>query len=178
MSSLTYVTGDATQPVGDDRIKLIPHIVNDIGAWGSGFVIGVSNRWPEPEAKYRQRFDEDGGMKLGETDLIAVNDNIIVANMCAQHMTGTGTIQQVQRSQDETGADAPITRTPIRYGALAKAMVSASNVLRADKKIWGSIHAPMFGAARAGGHWPTIEALILELWVDEGFDVTIYKYQE
>lgn len=50
---LNYVKGDATSPQGDGT-KAIVHVCNNIGAWGAGFVMAISRRWPEPEAAYRE----------------------------------------------------------------------------------------------------------------------------
>jgi O-acetyl-ADP-ribose deacetylase (regulator of RNase III) len=46
-----YVTGDATAPIGTGH-KIIAHVCNDIGAWGAGFVLALSKRWPQPKAEY------------------------------------------------------------------------------------------------------------------------------
>ena len=52
---IKYIKGDATRPIGDGS-KLILHICNDVGAWGSGFVVALSKRWKEPEQKYRELY--------------------------------------------------------------------------------------------------------------------------
>ena len=52
MTTIEFMTGDATKPVGDGP-KIIVHICNDIGGWGKGFVLAISKRWQEPEAAYR-----------------------------------------------------------------------------------------------------------------------------
>ena len=46
--NINDVIGDATQPVGAGP-KIIVHVCNDIGGWGRGFVVAISNHWPEPE---------------------------------------------------------------------------------------------------------------------------------
>ncbi len=51
-TEIVYTTGDATAPKGDGP-KIIPHVCNDIGGWGSGFVLALSARWAAPEAAYR-----------------------------------------------------------------------------------------------------------------------------
>lgn len=51
MTPLTFVRGDATNPQAKGP-KVIAHICNDRGAWGKGFVLAISKRWPEPEAAY------------------------------------------------------------------------------------------------------------------------------
>lgn len=50
---IQYITGDATDPTGGGN-KIIAHVCNDIGAWGAGFVLAISRRWPQPEAEYRK----------------------------------------------------------------------------------------------------------------------------
>ena len=52
---LLYFEGDATSPIGDGK-KIIPHVCNDIGGWGKGFVLALSKKWPEPEEYYRKFF--------------------------------------------------------------------------------------------------------------------------
>ena len=51
MRSTDYTIGNATQPEG--RPAIIVHVCNDVGAWGRGFVLALSRRWPEPERRYR-----------------------------------------------------------------------------------------------------------------------------
>lgn len=179
---MTYnvIQGDATNPIGNG-IKVIPHVCNDKGSWGAGFVMSLSRKWAEPEKKYREwhkayalavpgsKSDEQlfgAKFALGGVQFVTVagaeSDATIVANMIGQHKTG----------YDETG------RPPIRYVALADAMFLVQQFVN-DKISKGyptSIHCPMFGSALAGGHWGAIEAMILELWVDKGIDVTVYKY--
>lgn len=46
---INYTTGDATQPTGAGP-KIIVHICNDIGGWGRGFVVAISNRWSTPSS--------------------------------------------------------------------------------------------------------------------------------
>lgn len=179
---------DAVTCMHADATKIIiPHIVNDRGAWGAGFVLALSSMWPEPEQYYRNAFTMGGGMRLGEIDVIGVGGCILVANMCAQHGTGNSRLEMLARdgawhndSPELAGFDkigVGRNRPPIRYGALSDAMKRVATFSRADGKVWASIHAPRFGAGLAGGHWPTIEALIFEHWVDAGIDVTIYDLE-
>lgn len=163
MTTLTYAIGDATRPRGDathvrPRTEhiLIPHICNDVGAWGVGFMLALSKRWKEPEIHYRRQEDWDG-WRLGDAHYIIVEPKTTVVNMIAQHGVGP----------DSSG------RPPIRYGALVQAMNDVASFCRADGSVWTSIHAPRFGSL-AEGHWRIIEELILELWVDRGIPVTIY----
>ena len=88
---IKYVTGDATKPIIEHGIRIIAHVCNDLGGWGSGFVVALSDRWDNPEKKYRNWHEvmkDQGGLKLGDIQLAQVRDEhgkIYVANMIAQH---------------------------------------------------------------------------------------------
>lgn len=53
MTQITYLKGDATNPMGKGN-KIIAHICNDVGGWGKGFVLAISRKWKEPEKAYRK----------------------------------------------------------------------------------------------------------------------------
>lgn len=52
MTPMTYLIGDATDPVGGGS-KIIAHVVNDVGVWEAGFTEELSKRWPVIAADYR-----------------------------------------------------------------------------------------------------------------------------
>jgi O-acetyl-ADP-ribose deacetylase (regulator of RNase III) len=54
MPKMKYVIGDATDPRADGSKQILAHVCNDIGAWGSGFVLAISARWKQPEDAYRE----------------------------------------------------------------------------------------------------------------------------
>jgi hypothetical protein len=146
-----YLKGDATEPIGDGK-KYIIHCCNDIGAWGSGFVLALSRKWKEPERVFRGA----GRLKLGEIQFASVEDDIIVVNMCAQH-----------------GIRSYNNPKPIRYDALEECLNKvAVSAIDSD----ATIHGPRFGSDRAGGDWRIIEALINKCLCDKGLDVYIYNY--
>jgi O-acetyl-ADP-ribose deacetylase (regulator of RNase III) len=157
---IKYVTGDATRPIGDGP-KLIIHIVNDVGAWGAGFVMALSKRWKDPEKAYREWA---AGKKtalghpfvLGHVQYVHVEPGlscVIVANMLAQHGFGTK------------------AEPPIRYDALEDALTRVA-LYCAHWNI--SVHAPRIGAGIAGGDWNIIEALLERILAEQGTPVTIY----
>jgi hypothetical protein len=127
---------------------------NDIGAWGSGFVLAVSKRWPEPEQDYREWFTENPRPALGQVSLVRVEDDLWVANMIAQR--GIRWIDGVP---------------PIRYGALECCL---EWVAEEALSLGASVHGPRFGSALAGGDWRRIEDIIQRELVNRGVDVTIY----
>lgn len=159
---LKYVNGDATSPIGTG-MKIIPHICNDIGAWGAGFVMALSARWRAPEKEYRMwhrmgymvdMFGYRETFALGSIQFVCVESDIIVANMIAQ--TGIYSCDGVP---------------PIRYDALAACLYKVASIA---ENIDASIHAPRFGAGLAGGEWTRIEMLIKASFQIN--NVTVYDY--
>lgn len=148
--TISYCKGDATQPVGTDP-RVIIHCCNDIGGWGSGFVVAVSRRWPQPEKSYRE-WHRSGMATLGQVQFVAVEPNLWVANIIGQH--GVGRMRE---------------GPPIRYDAIEAGL----NLVATFAKINGaSIHGPRLGAGLAGGSWKRIEGIIERTLKD--FSVTIY----
>ena len=59
MSGIKYVIGDATQPeLIQNKINMICHCCNTIGAWGAGFVVSLGNKYPIAKLKYQTTIDE------------------------------------------------------------------------------------------------------------------------
>lgn len=155
MSSIRFVTGDATAPVGDDP-RVICHICNDSGGWGRGFVLAVSRRWPQPEADYRDWYRGRGrnDFGLGRIRLIEVGPSLWVANMVAQ-----------------AGVRATAAGPPIRYEALEACLgLLAQECLGHG----ASVHMPRIGAGLAGGDWGVIEEIVRRQLVGPGIRVTVY----
>lgn len=136
---VTYVYGDATAPVGPDP-KIIAHVCNDAGAWGSGFVLAVARQWPEVETAYRQWFAERGSnnFRLGAVQLVRVRPQLFVANMIAQ--VGPST-----------------SGPPIRYDALHTCLLRVGDTAMALR---ASVHMPKIGTGLAGGDWRTVEPIV------------------
>jgi O-acetyl-ADP-ribose deacetylase (regulator of RNase III) len=138
-NKINYIEGDATEPVGPG-LKIIIHICNDIGAWGAGFVLALSNKWAEPEAQYRALEK----WTLGDVHFVRVDENTIIANMIAQEGIGP----------DDNG------RPPIRYTALRKALYQVDYYAWMNHEHNTSIHMPRIGCGLAGGRWELVEELI------------------
>lgn len=161
MTGINYVKGDATRPQGEGP-KFIIHCCNDLGLWGSGFVLAVSSRWPAPENCY---YDWGGPYELGQVQLVKVEEELYVLNMIGQHGVGT------------RGSSEP----PVRYEAIRKCLKQVAAYAK-DETFKGpykscSIHAPKFGAGLAGGDWSVIERIIQEELVNEGLRVTVYEFE-
>lgn len=166
IGSYQIISGDATIPQGSGS-KIIPHVCNDKGAFGAGFVLALSKKWPESEKAYRdwyhsrscniEGFEVAIPFDLGRIQLVSVSPEITIANMIAQSGFGSS------------------VRPPIRYGALAKCMF---RVQQQAKRLQVSIHCPKFGAGLAGGDWNVIEQMIQEIWVENGLSVTVYEFNQ
>ncbi len=159
--TINYVKGDATKPQGDGP-KFIIHCCNNIGAWGAGFVMAISRRWPEPQRAYYALGKTCNGYSLGNTQMVKVEDGLWVVNMIGQSGIGRH------------------NGPPIRYKAIRNALKSVA-AAALDPEYRGAhesvtIHAPRFGAGLAGGDWSLIEKLIEEELVAHGLSVTVYDY--
>ncbi|MDX3071495.1 macro domain-containing protein [Streptomyces sp. NPDC088354] len=157
MSEITYVRGDATDPVGEG-VKLIAHVCNDVGGWGKGFVLAVSARWPEPEAAYRRWYRERAAndFALGAVQFVGVGPRLWVANMIGQH--------GVRRGGEGV---------PVRYEAIDAGLAAVAD--RAAG-LAASVHMPRIGCGLAGGSWARVEPMIVERLVRRGTAVTVYDH--
>ena len=137
MPQLRYLIGDATDPV--QKPAIIAHCCNSVNKWGSGFVLALSAKFPEPEKEYHNWF-ATGKPQLGDVQFVTVAPDLIVANIIGQEGT-------------RWKGNVP----PIRYDALAKGLD-----LTYKKALNGglSVHAPMLGMGRAGGSPKVIDKLI------------------
>ena len=131
---IKYVVGDATEPQGSGP-QIIAHIVNNRGGWGRGFVVALSQKYPEAEEVYRELAPE--GLKLGDIQVVNAG-NRYICNMIAQDGYGT--------------ADRP---RAVNYAALSKCLLSLGEYFPNH-----SIHMPRIGAGLGGGDWDIIEQLI------------------
>ncbi len=138
--AITYLKGDATLPQASGP-KIIAHIVNTAGGWGAGFVVAISNRWPEPERAYRLWHRQGPEFRLGALQMVPVEPDLWVANMVAQFEFGTS------------------GNPPIRYDALSTCL--AKLAVEAQEK-GAAVHAPRIGCGLAGGTWDKVEPLINE----------------
>ena len=146
---INYVVGDATKPVGEG-VKVITHICNDKGGWGAGFVLALSNSYPQAEQVYR----ESEEYELGTVQLVRVATDLFVCNMIAQK----GTISK----------DNP---HPIQYDALQECITKLFSLL----SDYTSLHMPRIGCGLAGGKWEKVEEIIEKVHLKKP-NVQIYVY--
>lgn len=176
--NLKFVTGDATSPIGEG-IKIICHVCNDIGGWGSGFVLAISKKWSEPEKQYRVWFSNKMGVEtdtvkyekvsgfnsfsnernfhLGNVQFVKVADDIWVANMIAQRSDKNHFVKD--------------SMPPIRYQSVSECLERVKNFAIKNN---ATVHMPRIGCGLAGGKWSTIEEIVLEQLCTQKVITTVY----
>jgi len=156
---LTYRHGDATVPATTAPTILV-HCCNDVGAWGRGFVLAVSHRWPQPEAAYRRwpyTPTADGvRFGLGAVQCVPVTSTLWVANLIGQH-----------------GLRTSYAGPPIRYDAVEQGLGRVRDFALAQQAV---VQMPRIGCGLAGGTWDRIEPLIQRTLSAAGIAVTVYDF--
>jgi O-acetyl-ADP-ribose deacetylase (regulator of RNase III) len=150
--NINYLVGDALFPMRTPA--LVVHISNDIGRWGSGFVMAISARWSAPEAKYEEEW-RTGRLKLGDIQIVEVEDDIEVCNMIAQH-----------------GIKSPQNPVPVYYPALRTCLTKAYAHAKSYNQ---TVNMPRIGCTRGGGKWRFVEEIIREVATVETFVYDLKK---
>ncbi len=151
---IKYLIGDATNPVrqNPNTIICITHCCNDLGAWGSGFVLALSAKWKDPEQQYRAWFMSKPKPSLGEVQHVIVEPNILVANIIGQK-----------------GVIGPKNVKPVRYYAIKRGLKSLVETLPERTEF----HMPRMGCGLAGGEWEEIESILVDVVLPTR-DVVVY----
>lgn len=152
--TLKYKEGDATLPAAGGH-RILIHICNDKGAFGAGFVVPLTKRWPRIKEEYRRWYFGQRDFKLGNIQEVNLKSDFTIINMIAQH----------DIKPDKDG------NPPIRYDALGECL---KKVAKLAKESGGTVHGPRFGSGLSGGSWPEIEQLIIKHLINQGVNVTIY----
>jgi O-acetyl-ADP-ribose deacetylase (regulator of RNase III) len=158
MHTIQYVQGDATAPIGDGP-KIIVHVCNDVGGWGRGFVLAISNRWRGPEERYRAWHTgatDDGPFELGAVQMVEVAEDLWVANLIGQR-----------------GLRPAKGRPPLRYDAIAAGL---GRVRSEAQGLGASVHMPRIGCGLAGGRWEEMEPIVAAELAAFGVPVTVYDF--
>jgi O-acetyl-ADP-ribose deacetylase (regulator of RNase III) len=142
-----YLKGDATKPQATGN-RIIAHISNNKGGWGSGFVLALSKRWSAPECTYLQAKIYN----LGDIQVVQVEPQIHVINMIAQN-----------------GFRSTAKPVAVDYKALE---ICLTEVAKVAVKLQASVHMPRIGAGLGGGDWNVIESIIEKTL--QGIDVFVY----
>ncbi len=164
---IKYIEGDlfSLLPFDEPTTKVIPHVCNDIGAWGSGFVIAVSKQWshnrtkapvgvaaqePSPEGSYRRWYSDgvyedvsregqhiDVPFVLGQLQWVRVDRRDITVSEETTRSSDTFVVNMIAQHETIRNNGKP----PIRYEALVKCMSEVRDRCVHQKSIvktWGS----------------------------------------
>lgn len=142
---------------------VIPHVCNNVNAFGAGFAGQVALLYPEVKANFHLLGKKN---KLGHTQFVSVKSDkkykhqIVFANMIAQN-----------------SLIGPQNSRPLNYAALVHTMIDVRMYIKDLEQQTESnkieIHAPKFGSGLAGGNWNFISDLIEDIW--SGIPVYIYS---
>lgn len=137
---IKYLKGDVLKAALLKNEKVvIPHICNNMGGWGAGFVVAISNIWSGPEKSYREWSRDPDSFRLGNLELVQVTPDIRICNMIAQ--------------------DGFVTRyrkRAVDYKALETCLKKISDHVSKDNIIM----MPRIGCGLGGGNWKEIEEII------------------
>lgn len=151
----------------DGATVVVPHVCNNINAFGAGFAAVLSDRFPVVKENYHLLGPTFLRNNLGHVQFIDVYHNnkykhkLIFANMIAQNGVRGGS-----------------NRRPLNYAALVHSMIKVKQYTKTLKqndtteKI--EIHCPKFGTGLAGGRWEFVSDLMDDIWSD--LKVFVYNY--
>lgn len=158
------IAKDRIESTANGATVIMPHVCNNVNAFGAGFADAISSRFPI----VKENFHLLQKPTLGQNQNITVMKNkeygheLIVVNMIAQN----GLVNKKNMR-------------PLNYGALSICMLNIKNFIKQINNQSDSsrveIHAPKFGSGLAGGQWKFIECLIHDIWED--IPVFIYNPQ-
>ena len=130
---------------------LTPHIVNNRGGWGAGFVVAISAISKLPEERYRT-WSSSGTMALGLVQPVTVSKEWSVLNMCAQN-----------------GYKTQANPVPMDIDALKTCLSKAGQVAQG----FDIVQMPKIGCGLGGGEWYDVEPLIIAAFAKFGGEVRI-----
>ena len=184
---LHYVSGDATSVTNGNGPKIVVHVCNDIGAWGKGFVMAVSSKWPGVKKKYKTWHKKGAtkGFRLGAVQMVAVT-KAMCANAPAHNALRSASYRLVVANLiGQRGIRRGRNMTPIKYEAVEEGLhaigdyatqiqCSSESSIEDRSAISRSppqpqfaagspsLHMPRIGCGLAGGSWSQIEKIILK----------------
>lgn len=179
LKPVKYINGDATDPK-DSTTKIIVHICNDVGEWGTGFETAISKKWEQPESEYRNwfknkeaeqsrelqferiksrdKYSNEKKFQLGNVQFVKVAEDIWIANMIAQ--------RDIKPGKDR--------EPPIRYFFVSEGLERIRKFAERHK---ASIHMPRIGCGLAGGEWTKIEELINDSLIAHEIETNVYDIE-
>lgn len=174
MKHITYIKGDATEPVGG-KAQLLVHVVNDIGLWGAGFTAALSAKWPGVEEEYRKWFYMRNSRNWHMPFELGENQWTIADYLDTVYGDRPGygvTVVSMLAQQGVRGRENP---RPLRYDALGGCLNKVGKVARSHPDY--SVHMPRIGCGLAGGRWAVVEQLIEDALCRQDVPVFVYDLE-
>jgi len=157
--SIHYVNGDASKAHYGKGKKIIAQVCNDMGCWGKGFVMAITDTWGKHPGKLYRKWHKAGAeaqFALGRVQLITLSDMIDLANIIGQNGI-------------KTGSKGP----PVRYEAIE---VGLDAVCFHAASVSASVHMPRIGAGLAGGEWARIEQILEAMTKKHAVTIYVFEY--
>lgn len=152
---INYHVGNLFDFISDKKNIIIAHIVNNVGAWGAGFVVQLGKKYPLAKNLYKQAI-KDQHITLGSCQSIEVDkeNNIYVANLVAQDN------RNIKKNR------------LVNYASLAYALDNLLMRCNLEKykmnkddnfEFW----MPLIGCGIGGGDWNIVKELISDIFPDD-----------
>lgn len=149
---INYISGNLLDEFESGRVDHIAHVSNCCGVFGSGIAHQIKERFPEAYNQYKQ-LEALAGLHLGTFSYSNENGKRIF-NLNAQNLYGIGTRH-------------------LNYEAFYQCLEGMADFIEEGD----SIGFPKYiGCYRAGGSWPIVEAMIIDVFKDLDVDVYIVEY--
>lgn len=191
---LRVVKGDVRSPqfLVSNEIVVVPHVCNNLKAWGAGFVLALNQRDNNPMHCYQNMF-KNITMPKDKKDMLGI---VSFASFCSdvnwQEFNGFRSFDNKNAifpskmivanmiAQDGFKGNSDF-EVPLRYISLVKCMIKVASWIKQETARYPdrlfSIHSPKFGSELAGGNFDFILELIREIWIEQGINVTIYEFE-
>lgn len=186
---INYVIGDATQPIDVPEVvwykdndpelpvhsKAIVHVCNDLGRWGSGFVMALSKRFdkpyydiPTPQQAYLDfalgkplHYSQDdfriGAVQIVRVEPVGNEHNLWVVNLIAQRGIVNEFNPQPVAYMNYFWLEHALRKTRMQLGGKV------------------SYHMPRIGCGLGGSTWDEIEPVIQRAMPNE--HITVYDLE-
>ena len=127
---------------------VIAHGANSHGVMGSGFALGIKNKYPECFKKYVLDIGKYG-MTTGDNSIYTHSESLVIYNCITQENYGRDGVRYVS------------------YDAIDSCFSAMFQTINGSNC---NLNIPLIGAGLGGGLWPIIESIIDSNAKEYGFD--------
>lgn len=170
---ITYKKGNLFDNLSKDKMNLVLHVNNNIGAWGAGFVVSITNRVGENPYRMYSQWYKNGyynspnknkiPFELGQIQVAATNDkNTYICNMIAQNGCGHQTFKIGNKKVDYP---------PFRPDSFREC------IYRVAEKIYGkdiNLVSPLMGCGLSGSSKEVVFGIVDEVF-GNNIDLTVWE---